>query len=99
MATGTVIERVISRHIAIKTSAPMDFTVLTDVWTISGARDSSAAARTASIVRSLTTLIAATPYLPWKALSTRVLVDTTGKKPPPVRDGLAAVRAGPEGPA
>src|SRR5664280_3327299 len=99
MATGTVIVRVISRHMAIRTSAPIAFTVLTDVWTMSGERVSSAAARTASIVRSLTTLIAATPYLPWKALSTRVLVDTTGKKAPPVRHGVAVIRAGPEGPS
>ena len=60
-ATGTVRCRVISVHIAKSTSAPIDLTVLTDVWTMSGARNASAAASTASIVRSLTTLIAATP--------------------------------------
>ena len=52
---------VIARHIAIITSAPVSWTVFTEVWTISGARSSSAAARTACIVRSLMTLIAATP--------------------------------------
>ena len=39
----------------------MDRTVLTEVWTITGERCSTAAASTASRVRSLTTLIAATP--------------------------------------
>ena len=42
-------------------STPVIFTCLTDVWTMTGARSSSAAARTASIVRSLMTLMAATP--------------------------------------
>jgi hypothetical protein len=44
-----------------RVSSPIDFTLLTEVWTISGARSSVAAARTASSVRSLTTLMAATP--------------------------------------
>ncbi len=61
IATGTEIWRVISRHMPMRTSAPSIFTVLTEVWTMSGARSSSAAARTASRVRSLTMLIAATP--------------------------------------
>ena len=39
----------------------MDRTVLTEVWTMTGERCSTAAASTASSVRSLTTLIAATP--------------------------------------
>ena len=41
--------------------APIDFTVFTEVWTISGDSSSVAAASTASSVRSLTMLIAATP--------------------------------------
>ena len=48
-ATGTLIERVMAHHIAYRTSAPIDFTVLTEVWTMSGALSSSAAARTASM--------------------------------------------------
>ena len=61
-ATGTVTVPGVARtHIAYRPSTPVDFTCLTEVWTMSGARSSSAAARTASIVRSLTTLIAATP--------------------------------------
>ena len=39
----------------------MERTVLTEVWTISGERSWTAAASTASSVRSLTMLIAATP--------------------------------------
>ena len=50
-----------ARQIAIVTSAPVSWTCFTDVWTITGARSSSAASRTACIVRSLMTLIAATP--------------------------------------
>ena len=60
-ATGTLMDSVMARHIAISTSAPIDFTVFTDVCTMSGARSSSAAASTASMLRSLTTLMAATP--------------------------------------
>ena len=60
-ATGTVMSFVSARHIAIITSAPVSWTCLTEVWTITGARSSSAASSTACIVRSLTTLIAATP--------------------------------------
>ena len=48
----------------------MDRTVLTEVWTMTGERCSTAAASTASRVRSLTTLIAATPYRSLKARST-----------------------------
>ena len=57
--TGTASARV--RQIAASVSAPNAFTVLSDVWTISGASSSVAAASTASSVRSSTTLIAATP--------------------------------------
>ena len=60
----------IARHIAIRASAPIDFTVFTEVWTINGERNSSAAASTASMVRSLTTLMAATPYRSAKARAT-----------------------------
>ena len=59
--TGTGTSRVIASHMANSTSRPIDFTVLTEVCTITGARSSAAAARTASRVRSLTTLKAATP--------------------------------------
>ena len=59
--TGTSIPAVNSRHMANSRSTPMDRTVLTDVWMMTGARCSTAAASTASMVRSLTTLIAATP--------------------------------------
>ena len=52
---------VISVHMANMTSTPVISTCLTEVWRMTGARSSSAAASTASIVRSLTTLIAATP--------------------------------------
>src|SRR5512141_43539 len=61
-ATGTDTLPAISAHMPNRTSAPSIFTVLTDVWTISGARSSSAAASTASSVKSLTILMAATPY-------------------------------------
>ena len=59
--TGTSIPAVIVRHMPKSTSRPIDLTVLTEVWTITGARNSTAAARTASSVRSLTMLNAATP--------------------------------------
>ena len=59
--TGTDAGSAIARNIAISTSAPIARTVFTDVWTISGDSSSSAAAITASRLRSLTTLIAATP--------------------------------------
>ena len=59
--TGTSIPAVIDRHIPYSTSRPIDFTVFTDVCTITGARSSTAAASTASSVRSLTMLNAATP--------------------------------------
>ena len=45
------------RHIAIRTSAPIDFTVLTEVCTISGLRSSSAAASTASTRREVSSAI------------------------------------------
>ena len=57
--TGTSMPAVIVRHMPKSTSRPIDFTVLTDVWTMTGARSSTAAARTASSVRSLTMLNAA----------------------------------------
>ena len=59
--TGTWISAVSSRHIAKSRSMPMARTVLTDVWMITGARCATAAASTASRVRSFTMLIAATP--------------------------------------
>ena len=70
--------RVMLRHIAISTSAPIDRTVFTDVCTIIGERSSTAAASTASRVRSLTMLIAATPYRSANARSTICLSGTTG---------------------
>ena len=60
-ATGTGTSRAISWNIAYRTRMPMDWTVLTDVWTMSGASAAVAAASTASMVRSLTILMAATP--------------------------------------
>src|ERR1700761_2836856 len=69
---------VISRHIANSRSRPMDRTVLTEVWMMTGERSRTAAASTASIVRSLTTLIAGTPYRSAKARSTISLSETTG---------------------
>ena len=59
--TGTDAGSAIVRNMFTSTSAPIERTVLTEVWTISGERTSSAAAITASSVRSLTTLNAATP--------------------------------------
>ena len=50
-----------SRHMAYSRSRPTDRTVLTEVWMMTGERCSTAAASTASSVRSLTTLMAATP--------------------------------------
>ncbi len=61
MAAGTETLPAYATHIAYMASMPVIFTCLTEVWTMIGARSSSAAARTASIVRSLMTLIAATP--------------------------------------
>ena len=59
--TGTgVVVRPGAPH-AYSGPAPIDFTVLSEVCTISGACSSAAAASTASSVRSSTTLIAATP--------------------------------------
>ena len=60
-ATGTGTSRAISWNMEYRTRIPMDCTVLTDVCTMSGASASVAAARTASRVRSLTMLMAATP--------------------------------------
>ena len=59
--TGTGVASARARHMLYSGPAPIDFTVLSDVWTISGACSSVAAASTASSVRSSTTLIAATP--------------------------------------
>ena len=76
--TGTGTPSARARHIAANGSAPSDFTVFTDVWTMSGASSSVAAARTASSVRSSTTLIAATPYRSAKARSRISRIGTTG---------------------
>ncbi len=59
--TGTSMFFVIVVHMPNSTSEPIDFTVFTLVCTISGERASTAAASTASSVRSLTMLIAGTP--------------------------------------
>ena len=59
--TGTSMPAVISRHMANSRSSPIDLTVLTEVWMMTGDRCSTAAASTASMVRSFTTLMAATP--------------------------------------
>ena len=76
--TGTGASSARARHIAMNGPAPSDFTVLSDVWTISGASSSVAAASTASSVRSSTTLIAATPYRSAKARSRISRIGTTG---------------------
>src|ERR1700727_191926 len=76
--TGTSIPAVISRHMANSRSRPIDRTVLTEVWMMTGERSRTAAASTASIVRSLTMLIAGTPYRSAKARSTISLSETTG---------------------
>ena len=55
---------------------------MTDVCRMTGARSSSAAARTASMVRSSRMLKAATPYRSAKARSRISFVDTTGTGPP-----------------
>src|SRR5512144_262187 len=72
-----------SDHMSNRTSAPSIFTVLTEVWTISGARSSSAAASTASSVKSLTMLMAATPYRSSKACLRISWVGTIGISWPP----------------
>jgi hypothetical protein len=59
--TGTGMSAVIAVHIPYRTSAPIDFTVLTEVCTIRGDRSSVAASRTAWSERSLTMLMAGTP--------------------------------------
>ena len=59
--TGTSMPAVSADHIANSRSIPIERTVFTEVWMMTGARSSTAAASTASSVRSLTTLIAATP--------------------------------------
>src|SRR5271169_4649831 len=56
----------------------MDRTVLTEVCTMTGERCSTAAASTASSVRALTTLIAATPYRSLNARSRICFKGTTG---------------------
>ena len=76
--TGTSIPAVIDVHMEYSTSTPIDFTVFTDVCTINGDDFSTAAARTASRVRSLNTLIAGTPYRLSKASDRMSLSDTTG---------------------
>src|SRR5262245_33122872 len=69
--------------------APIERTVLTEVWTISGDRTSSAAATTASSERSLTTLNAATPYRSSKARSRISFSGTTGSEPSEVAGDAA----------
>ena len=59
--TGTGTSSARARHMLYSGLAPIDLTVFSDVWTISGESRSVAAASTASRVRSSTTLIAATP--------------------------------------
>ncbi len=77
-ATGTRTSFVYASHIAYIASRPVIITCLGEVWTMTGALSSSAAARTASIERSLMTLMAATPYPPANARSSICLVGTTG---------------------
>ena len=76
--TGTSIPAVIVSHMPYRTSSPIDRTVLTEVWTMSGERCSTAAASTASSVRSLKMLMAATPYRSASARSTMSFNGTTG---------------------
>ncbi len=79
--TGTSSARV--RHMLYSAFAPIDFTVLSDVWTMSGDSISVAAASTASSERSSTMLIAATPYRSVKAGSRIWRMGTTGIAQPP----------------
>ena len=79
--TGTSSARV--RHMLYSAVAPIDFTVFSDVWTMSGDSISVAAASTASSVRSSTMLIAATPYRSAKAGSSIWRMGTTGIPQPP----------------
>jgi hypothetical protein len=95
-ATGTSMPAVIAVHMAKSTSEPMALTVFTEVCTITGERASTAPARTASMVRSFTMLIAGTPYFSANARSTislrvltamcaslpRVLLGMVGGYPP-----------------
>src|ERR1700748_1514762 len=81
--TGTGTSSAQTRHMLYSALAPIDFTVLSDVWTMSGDSISVAAASTASSVRSSTTLIAATPYLSAKAGSRIWRIGTTGISQPP----------------
>jgi hypothetical protein len=55
---------------------------LTDVWIITGACSSTAAAKIASMVKSLRMLKAATPYRSVKARSRISFIDTTGTVSP-----------------
>src|SRR5665213_22404 len=72
---------------------PTCSTVFTELCTITGARSSSAAERTASSVRSLTTLNAATPYRSVKALSRITPVGTTGTSSLPLAQHQADTQA------
>ena len=67
-------DRVEHRHEHVR---PIDRTVFTEVCTISGDRASTAAASTASMLRSLTMLMAGTPYRWASASSTRSFNDAT----------------------
>src|SRR5487761_1914235 len=82
-ATGTVTSFVYASHNAYMASRPVIFTCLTEVWRMTGALSSSAAARTASIERSLITLIAATPYRSANARARISRVGTTATRAPP----------------
>jgi hypothetical protein len=52
----------ISVNMSWTTVAPQNLTVFTEIWTMSGDRDCSAARMTPSMVMSSTVLKAATPY-------------------------------------
>ena len=61
---------------------PYERTVFTEVCRMTGDRSSAAAASTASMLRSLMTLKAATPYRSANARSRISFIATTGTKPP-----------------
>src|SRR5580692_6426200 len=88
---------VISRHIANSRSRPTDLTVLTEVWMMTGERSATAAASTASMVRSLTTLIAGTPYRSANARSTISFSGTTATQCLLVTQGQRTFGAAPPG--
>ncbi len=78
--TGTSMPAVMDVHIAYSTPLPIDLTVFTDVWTISGERSATAASRTPARLMSLKMLIAGTPYRCSSAGSTICLSETTGTR-------------------